>query len=48
MNNTGDSDMTMSDGSWFLVLIVRYEKKFTLIKVAGGTGLLRCNLCLLS
>ena len=28
LNNTRESDMTMSDGSWFQVLIVRHDKKF--------------------
>ena len=26
LNNMSDSDMTISDGSWFQVLIVRYKK----------------------
>ena len=46
--NTTYSDMTIPDSSWFQVLIVGYKKKFTLINVAEGMGLLSCNLCLLS
>ena len=41
LNNTSESDMTMSSGSWFKVLIVWNEKTFTLIKVPGGMRLLK-------
>ena len=35
-----DSDMTMSDDSWFQVLILWNEKKFPLFNVPGDIGLL--------
>ena len=35
LNNTNDSDMAIFDGSWFQVLIVKYEKIFALINVSG-------------
>ena len=45
LNNTSDSDMTMSDGSRFQVVIVWFEKKLALIKLPDDMGLLGCCVC---
>ena len=45
---TIESDITISDGNWFQVLIVQYDEKFALINDQGDMGLLICNICRVS
>ena len=41
LKNTSEFDMTISDENWLHRLTVQNEKKFTLINLSGGMGLIR-------